>query len=242
MITRFKNALRGFQRGWRTHPPVNGRGWRPAWLPSDYYCTLESKVHPHVAAEKSELFLAYNAGSTEMETLNWLHATICLVKPSAVLETGAADGLGTIALASACRDNGFGQVHSLEIDAGLCERLEGTLRKYGLSDYAKVHCADSLSFLRQSQLSFDFGFFDSLCELRVEEYRICRNRRILDGIAAFHDTAPQRAVSLTDCPPADIHDEYRRQLLELAGQPDNSGFFEHTLSRGLFVIYPHPRP
>src|ERR1022692_560869 len=103
MITRLKNAIRGASLGWKKRPPVAGRDWHPAWLPLDLYYGLESNAHPHSPEERAELFLAHNTGSTEIETLNWLHATICLIKPACILETGALDGLGTIALAAACR-------------------------------------------------------------------------------------------------------------------------------------------
>jgi predicted O-methyltransferase YrrM len=240
MITRFKNAVKGFRLGWRKNPPVAGRNWQPSWLPPGYYCHLETNVHPHVPAERGELFLAYDTGTTELETLNWLHATICLIKPACVLETGAAAGLGTIALASACRDNGFGKVHSVEIVPETCEKLSATLKKQNLTDYCEVHCSDSLSFLRETNLVFGLAFFDSTCEIRAEEYAICRDRGLLKGIAAFHDTSPRRTQSPGFLPPESVHGEYRRLIHEYARDPRNAGCFENTLSRGLFVIFPQP--
>lgn len=87
-----------------------------AWLPKDIAVKCEKDVHPHVEPEKANLFHAFNAGTTELEVLNWLNSTVMLLKPSTILETGAADGLGTVALASACRANGFGMVHCVELD------------------------------------------------------------------------------------------------------------------------------
>lgn len=238
MITRFKNALSGALLGWKKHPPVAGRDWQPSWLPLGIPFGLESVTHPHSPAERAELFLAHNTGSTELETLNWLHASICLTKPSCILETGALDGLGTIALAAACRDNGFGKVHSVEIDPDACRRLDARISRHGLADYVQVHCADSRRFLKDTDLIFDFGFFDSLCQIRAEEYRICLDRNIITGTAAFHDTSAIRTRSLPDDPPEAVQMEYRRSIHELARDPRNSGYFEHRLSRGLFVIFP----
>jgi predicted O-methyltransferase YrrM len=238
MITRLKNAFKGTLLGWKKRPPVAGRDWHPSWLPLDISFGLESDAHPHCPEERAELFLAHNTGSTEVETLNWLHATLCLTKPACILETGALDGLGTIALAAACRDNGFGKVHSVEIDPGSCERLKARLRRHGLADYVEVHCADSREFLKTTGLVFDFGFFDSLSQIRAEEYRICLNRKIITGIAAFHDTSALRTKSLANEPPESVQAEYRRNLHELAADPRNSGYFEHVLARGLFLIFP----
>ncbi|QYM80500.1 class I SAM-dependent methyltransferase [Horticoccus luteus] len=238
MITRLKNAVHGAVLGWKKSPPVCKRDWRPSWLPIDISFGLESVAHPHSPEERAELFLAHNAGSTEIETLNWLHATVCLTKPASILETGALDGLGTIALATACRDNGFGKVHSVEIEAAACERLSAKMRRYRLEDFVEVHCADSKAFLRDTNLTFDFGFFDSLCEIRAEEYRICRERAILKGIAAFHDTSPHRTKKMLQDPPAPAHELYRREIHDLARDEEMSGCFENTLARGLFVIFP----
>ncbi len=238
MITRLKNAMRGAQLGWKKRPPVAGRHWQPSWLPLEIPFGLESIAHPHSPEERAGLFLTHNTGSTEIETLNWLHATICLTKPASILETGALDGLGTIALAAACRDNGLGKVHSVEIDSGACERLATRMRRHGLSDFVAVHCSDSLEFLRTTELVFDFGFFDSLSQIRAEEYRICLRRGIIRGIAAFHDTSVHRSKTLPNEPAAAVQDAYRSAIRGLAQDPRNSGFFEHTLSRGMFVIFP----
>ncbi len=242
MITRLRNAVAGTVRGWKKHPPIAGRHWHPTWLPLDLYVGLEATFHPHSPEERADLFLAHNTGSTEIETLNWLHATICLTKPACVLETGALDGIGTIALAAGCRDNGRGKVHSIEIDAGACERLAARLRRYHLSDYVEVHCCDSLTFLQTTELRFDFGFFDSLCQIRAEEYRVCVERELLRGIAAFHDTSALRCRTLPHDPPSEIQDEYRRKIRELANGRHSSGYFENPLSRGLFVIFPKSPP
>ena len=145
------------------------RRWHPAWLPRTFLLRSEDKVHPHVAEEHSHLFLAYNTGTTEIEVLNWLHATICLLKPNNILETGSADGIGTLALASACKNNGFGKVHSVEIDPERCERLEHLLKRNALKEYGQVAQGDSITFLRNTEIRFDFAFFDSMCEIRAQD-------------------------------------------------------------------------
>src|ERR1051326_3604694 len=76
------------------------------WLPGWAEIRPETAVHAHVPAEYADWFEAHNTGSTELEVLNWLYATIRVLKPATVLETGAADGLGPIALAPASPANG----------------------------------------------------------------------------------------------------------------------------------------
>jgi hypothetical protein len=237
-LTQFLRTARTVAYRGRKSP--GARRWRPEWLPFWIATDTESRVHPHVPAEHADLFLAHNAGTTEIEVLNWLHATVCLLKPRHILETGAADGIGTLALASACRANGFGMVHSIEIDPARCRRGEARLRRYGVGEYARFYAEDSRQFLRRTDLVFDFGWFDSMCEFRVDEYEICRERGILRGAAAFHDTSPLRAESLTDWPSPPEHAEYRRRLAAAARDPRVGGFLESRLSRGMVVIFPPP--
>ncbi len=240
MITRLHNAFHHALIGWKKQPPVHGRSWTPSWLPPEITIGCEADAHPHSPEEKAELFLSHNTGSTEIETLNWLHATICLLKPACLLETGALDGLGTIAMASACRDNGLGRVHSVEIDPHACERLARRLRRHGLAEFVEIHCSDSLQFLRETDLSFDLGFFDSLSDIRAEEFRIISERGKFRGVAAFHDTSPHRTKILLTEPTPEVQAEYRARLQQLARLAQHSGSFETHLSRGLFVIFPQP--
>jgi len=197
----------------------------------------ETTVHPHTPDEHADLFLAYDTGSTEIEVLNWLYATVCLLKPQCILETGTCQGLGTIALAAACRDNGFGSVHSVEIETSLCEVATKRVRQEGLSQFATVHCQDSRTFLENTDLSFDFAFFDSECEIRVEEFKICRERGILKGVTVFHDTSPTRTLTMRDLPGEPWHSEYRGMIYELAKDPMTTGYFESRLSRGIIALF-----
>lgn len=223
---------------YRGRKSADARRWRPDWLPFWIPTDTESRVHPHSPEERADLFLATNAGTTEIEVLNWLHATVCLLKPATILETGAADGIGTLALASACKANGFGMVHSVEIDPALCRAAESMLRRYGVAEHATMHADDSRTFLKQTTLTFDFGWFDSMCEFRAEEFEICLDRGILRGPAAFHDTSPLRTKTLDGWPSAPAHAAYRAALSRLARDSRVGGAFESPLSRGLFVMFP----
>lgn len=221
---------------------VGDRDWRPQWLPNWFALHTETEVHPHDPIERGAEFLAYNTGSTEMEVLNWLYATILLLKPQNVVETGAADGLGTVALASACRANGFGCVHSIEIDMQVCARAQELLKRAGLDRRVVYHCLDSRQFLRDTQLKFDFGFFDSLCEIRAEECAICMERGILCGPAVFHDTSPYRTRTMAEYPREPLHADFRKALAGLANQYFGGNFVESTLSRGLTILLPKRLP
>lgn len=218
------------------------RAWRPEWLPWTIALQREDRAHPHVPRERAELFLAYNAGTTEIEVLNWLHATVCLLKPRLILETGAADGLGTLALASACRANGFGTVHAVEIDPRQCARVERRLRRHGLERHARVLRTSSFEHLGRTTDRYEIGFFDSLVPLRAAEFSLCLERQLVTQLAVFHDTSEARSESWPDNTPPAEQSAYRARLAELARHPACRGGFESPLSRGLTVLHLHSPP
>ena len=234
MWARIKHRLADDWKRWCTTPP---RRWRPAWLPRRLPLRRESDLHPHCPAERAAEFLSYDGIATEIEVLNWLHATVCLIKPTHVLETGAAHGLGTLALAAACRDNGAGHVHALEIEPQSAIQAQRRLRRANLAAWATVHEADSRVWLEETALEFGFGFFDSLTTLRVEEFEICLRCGRLLGPAVFHDTSVWRSLTRTD-EPGEMQSEYRRKLEVVARDARCSGVWEQNLSRGLFVWWP----
>jgi predicted O-methyltransferase YrrM len=208
------------------------------WLPLWARVRREHDVHPHhVADERPELFEAHNEISTELEILNWLYSSVRAFKPSAILETGAANGLGTIAMATACKHNGFGAVHSLEIEPVTCRSLERKLALASLSAYAHVHCGDSLSFLKNASISFDFAFYDSRPDLRWREFGICLERNLIHKMAVFHDTSPHRCSTLPDPEERLIQERYRAELVKFANDRRCNGYFESKLSRGLFCLF-----
>jgi predicted O-methyltransferase YrrM len=237
-----KKIKKNIGREFKTPVTVAGRAWRPQWLPDWFQLQSEANAHPHVPEERAELFIGYNTGSTEMEVLNWLYATILLLKPQHIVETGAADGLGTIALARACKANGFGRVHSIEIDTEVCGRAKLLLKQAELDQWVEYHCQDSRQFLSETKVNFDFGFFDSLCELRAQECAICMERGILHGPAIFHDTSPYRTKSLKKDPGEPLHSEFRKALKEVAAKHFEGNFCETTLSRGITILLPKRYP
>lgn len=77
-----------------------------------------------------------------------------------------------------------------------------------------------------------------MCEIRAQEYAICIERDILQGVAVFHDTSPLRTLSLKDWPSEAEHNSFRADLLRAAQSPNVSGYLESTLSGGLFAVFP----
>lgn len=204
------------------------------WIPKGQPIKKESDVHPHVAEDKSQLYFSSDGGSTEYEVLNWIYANIRLLKPEYVLETGSYEGLGTVALAHACKMNGFGKVITIENNPKQCVKVESMIEENNLQDYAVVECFDSLQYLSMTNYKFGLGFFDSATEIRAKECEICLNRKIISNIAVFHDTSPFRVPEFTL---PHIQQKYRSDVFELARNPHCSGVTDFHYSRGFMALW-----
>lgn len=155
----------------------------------------ESKyTRPHAAAWHPEWWHAPDGDSTEDEVSELVGAMVRGMQPEVVVETGTAFGFTTRYIGDALRRNGHGVLYSVDIDE---ERLAharallagGEGRPSLLAPDGPVHV------LQQSSLEFvppapiDFAFFDSLYELRVDEFLFYRDQGALrpGAIVAFHD-------------------------------------------------------
>lgn len=216
----------------------NQTKWHPPWLSKYEILQPENSLHPHTSKESSELFLAINAGTTEIEVLNFLYALAIVLKPLKILETGAADGFGTLALASACKVNKRGKVYSVEIEEKLNIKSANNLKRKKLNKYAENITSDSRKYLQKTEHIFNLAFFDSLCEIRAEEVEICMDRKILNGPAVFHDTSPERTKTLKEWPSEKEHLKYREKIIYYSEKYFDGNYFESELSRGFIILFP----
>ena len=207
------------------------------WKPKTAGIFKESEVHPHIPEERAELFDVADGGSTEYEVLNWLHASIRLLKPQLILETGGWEGMGTVALAHACKLNGFGKVHTIELKQEQCVLMHQILEAERLLPWVEIHAFDSLEFLKQTKLKFDIAFFDSLTEIRPDECEILLNNKALSKLGVFHDTSPLRSISAPYFTLPEVQDNYRKKIMDLTKHSDCTGFYESKLSRGFMALF-----
>lgn len=152
----------------------------------------ESDHHPHVPIERAELFHAADDGSTEFEFLNLLNALVIAIKPVVVLETGTFLGYGTLAIASALKFNGVGQMITLDVDPCQPARL---LAKAARLDHLICFLqTDAVEFTSTyAGPSFDFVFHDSGGQRAAEHDNLKMRGKLTPGaLVAFHDTSQNR--------------------------------------------------
>lgn len=193
----------------------------------------EHEVHPHVDEERAALFHSLGGGATELEYLTLIHAIAHVEKPQLVLETGAYKGIGSLALAAALSVNGFGMLHSLEIDPQRIEDARANIRAFDplLLEMVTFHETDSLEWLEAYEgPPFQMAFFDSELHLRHRELEIMLRRSLLDtgAIAIFHDTSRHRGR---------YSDDYSAEMIRaLDDYSSGRQWMEFPLSRGLRMV------
>lgn len=198
---------------------------------------VEARMHPHVALERAELFSSTDGGSTEHEYLALLQALVGVTKPERVLETGAFQGYGTVALGRAVQANGQGLVISLENDPRFVQLARSRVLDAGLAARALVYQETSVEWLGQSAVQpFQFAFFDSgELDVRLEELELCLSLGWLERGATFaiHDTSRVRSCDDTGTP-APTTAPFWARLTWLA-DVKALHLLEFPLSRGMVV-------
>lgn len=152
----------------------------------------ESEVHPHVPSERADLFTVADCTATENEYLELLYALIRVQKPKLALETGSYTGCGTVAIGTALKENGLGELVSLETNACLVDQV--AVKCKGLP-VGVAHC-DSISYLNGHDRQFDFAFLDSHLPTRADELRLLIERKLLapGALVVIHDTSSVREM------------------------------------------------
>tara|TARA_Y100000310_G_C20681509_1_gene816229 strand:- start:578 stop:1228 length:651 start_codon:yes stop_codon:yes gene_type:complete len=193
----------------------------------------EKNQHPHCEEERSHLFSAYSGGSTEIETLDFLHSLICLRKPQYVVETGTYKAIGTIAIASALKENGLGKLITIEKDKNLFNKAKEKIKYVNLDEYVNLVNEDSLIYLKQNKIVFDIAFIDSYTPIRHKEFKILYENNCLRDLVLFHDTSRLREKSMH------FEDEDQSEYvnnLDLIEKKYCKGSIEFFYSRGLRMM------
>jgi len=193
----------------------------------------ESNHHPHCEKEKANIFSAYSGGSTEIEVLDFINGLIKLRKPDFVLETGTYKAIGTIAIASALKSNGFGKLISVEKDKQTYLSAKETIGKTDLGEYIDLVNSDSIEFIAKNKISFDVVFIDSYVPVRHKEFVELYRKNNLKDLVLFHDTSRLREESVIF---ADENQAAYVRELDYIEKYFSKGSIEFYLSRGLRMM------
>jgi len=177
-------------------------------------------VVPEVATPTNECpnpsqWQCFDDMATEVEVLELLYSLVRAMRPAVIVETGTYKGIGTYYLATAARDNGFGEVHTAEPFAHLAREARSRLAAKGLTNVT-VHQKTGVDMIFRMSKTVDFAFLDSNMETRVPEL-VTLYPMLKDGaIVAVHDTntfhatygGPRKGIT-------DLANELTMQLIQL---------------------------
>lgn len=187
---------------------------KPVWLAEDDYLQQQFLESLAGAEDKAELIAGYrdtatsegrwtaprvdcphperwhsaDPDSTEFEVTELVAAMVTALQPDFVVETGAAFGQTAEAIGRALQRAGQGRLVSLEVDPGRV--ASSRARCEGLP--VEVLQMPSLDYTPDAPV--DFAFFDSLVDLRPEEFRRYLPHMHARTVVGFHDTGPQHRV------------------------------------------------
>lgn len=126
------------------------------------------KIQPEISDLLGQ-YSMYDSGGTELCVSEYLWALVRLLKPEHILETGCYTGVSSLYMAQALKDNGFGNLLTLEIENTHKLRAENLWNSCGVSDYVKCILTPSLEYYELSNKQYDLIFLDSEPGIRFAE-------------------------------------------------------------------------
>jgi len=147
---------------------------------SRYFDQDERCPHP-------EYWSSTDGDSTEYEVTDCIAGIVRGLQPDLVVETGAAFGQTTEAIADTLEFNGHGRLITFENDAERRNQLRNhdraTILNDSLNDSIESHIGED---------AIDLAFFDSNYECRIPEFLLFRKWMRTGATVIFHDTGPDR--------------------------------------------------
>jgi predicted O-methyltransferase YrrM len=136
--------------------------------------------------------------TAEIEILYLLYALVRAMKPKRILETGSYHGYSAVFMGQGCRENGWGDVDTVEKDPTHALETQELIDKVDLRDTVKVWNLDSMDFLPPKGARYDFVFLDSEPELRKAEFDRFDEWISGHALVLFHDARSVGVIEQID--------------------------------------------
>jgi predicted O-methyltransferase YrrM len=159
---------------------TTGESLQPEYTPATPECP-----HP-------ELWKMYDSMSAEAEVLDFLKSLVITLKPNLVVETGTFIGVSTLAIAEGLKQNGFGQVITVEYDPKVFARAKERIDGSGLTAWIDARNHSSLDLEVSGPI--DLLFSDSDINIREREVRHLLPQISPTGLILIHDASSHQRV------------------------------------------------
>jgi hypothetical protein len=196
-LEEFQKRLDYYQQGYETKSWLGHEGWakriaqwkstpkpnRSSWLfPGEKISPEKSMARPD--CHQPQLWSMFDGWTSEVETIEFLHALVRLTKPGYCVETGTWLGHSAEAIGLALRQNGRGSLDTIEFDAEVAAATRERLAS--LAEIVEVHNRSSLEFTPCDTI--DFLLLDSALDIRVAEFERYRRHLKAGALVIYHDT------------------------------------------------------
>jgi len=125
--------------------------------PTKYMQQKDRSLQLHNESEYSGIdgnnYFSFNSGGVECEIGEFLFAMVRVLKPEYVLETGTHEGIGASYMALGCKENGFGEVHTIEFLPENHLKSKNRFKKLALDKYV----VSSLMDVADYEPEFEYG-------------------------------------------------------------------------------------
>ena len=150
---------------------------QPEITPASEYC--EEPYH----------WQCYDGVATEVETLEFLHALVRLLKPKFILETGTYIGYGAVYMALAQQKNGFGHLLSCDTDEDALHKAISLAMANDVERNIQFVMRKGIDVIPQlDDRCLDLVFIDSGDEeTRIEEIKLVMSKLNNNGVVVIHD-------------------------------------------------------
>jgi len=142
--------------------------------------------------DKDTLWVADSVQGSESEVNGFLYSLVRLIKPQFAIETGSYKGDGTIMIAQAIGQNGYGRMLSCDTDPEMARIANEKIKEVLPPDKGFVLTCKGIDLIKQCGSLVDFAFIDSspVGKDRLEEAQELVKHLPELAIFCLHDTAP----------------------------------------------------
>ena len=130
-------------------------------------------------------FKRFDDGSAEVEVLEFLYSLVRIVKPNNILETGTYWGFTAAYMALGLRDNGKGEIDTIEFAKENLDKAKTLWDKLSLNNFVIPHEIPSLDFVTDKK--YELVLLDTEPMLRFQELEKFWDNIVPGGIIVIHD-------------------------------------------------------
>ena len=132
-------------------------------------------------------YTSFNDAGVEVEVGEFLYAIVRVLKPDHVLETGTHWGIGASYMGQALKDNGGGQLDTIEFLGHIYKKAVERIVQLELENHVACHLTDARLFTPENGTRYGLILLDTEPQTRFEEFVRYFDYLLDGGYIFIHD-------------------------------------------------------